>query len=267
MAKHRHRNTETRIRKLRNEGRGSGHGSCYIPWIKIHDFSSLGRVHRCISAKSGREVHLLSDNESDLFLQLDASPTVTDIREQFPLNRFETIGIAEELGVRHPAANGVDIVMTTDFLVSLRGGADKAIAVKSGSDLRKKRVRQKLDIERVYWDRKETPWNLYVPPPHDRGMRLDHQQVAEWRAVDDLIDDRAEWDRRASAMLVEIARAWDTRLLDVCLKAERIYGWEPGVGIAACKRLLALGLVRLAGGSRFDPRASVFQLEVMGAVG
>lgn len=263
MAKRRYRNTEKRIAKLRNEGRGSGHGATYVPWIKIHDFSSHGRVHRCISAKSGREVHLLSDGESDLFLQLDASPVVTDIREQFPLDRFETIRVAEDLDVRHPAADGVDTVMTTDFFVSLRGGASRAIAVKSAADLNKRRVREKLDIERVYWERKGTPWHLYVPPKIDRGMRLDHQQVAEWRAIDDLSDDPAEWDRRAYAMLFEIAGAWNTRLLDVCIRAERIHGWEPGVGLAACKRLLAMGLVRLAHGNCFDPRASVFQLQIL----
>lgn len=262
MAKRRYRNTEARIAKLQKEGRGSGHGSTYVPWLKIHDFSSRGRVHRCMSAKSGREVHLMSDGESDLFLQLDACPIVTDIREQFPLNRFDTIHIAEELGVRHPAADGVDVVMTTDFLVSFRGGKSKAIAVKTEPDLGKKRTREKLDIERTYWERKGIPWQLYVPPPLDRDTRLNHQEVAEWRAVDDLVDDRAEWDRRASAMLVEISGAWEERLLDVCLKAERIYGWEPGVGIAACKRLLALGLIKLAAGQRFDPRQSVLQLVI-----
>lgn len=267
MAKRRYRNTEKRIAKLRKEGRGTGHGRSYVPWIKIHDFSSKGRVHRCISAKSGRVVHLMSDGESDLFLQLDSSLLVMDVREQFPLERFETIRIAEELGVRHPTADGTDVVMTTDFLVSLRGGSAKAIAVKTAGDLHNRRVRQKLDIERVYWERKGVPWQLYVPPSLDRGLRLDLQQVAEWRAVDDLVDDRAEWDRRASAMLVELSGAWESRLVDVCLRAERIYGWEPGVGIAACKRLMALGLVRLSEGCRFDPQQSVFQLELTEMVG
>lgn len=267
MAKHRWKNTEARIAKLMRQGRGAGAGADYVPWIKIHDFSSLGRVHRCVSAKSGREVHLLSDGESDLFLQLDASPLVADIREQFPLDRAATIGIAEELGYHHPSADGIDIVMTTDLLVTLRTGGSKAIAVKTELDLLRGRVREKLEIERVFWTQRATPWMLFVASEEDRerdrAVRLNHQEVAEWRAAEDLIDDRVEWDRRATAMIVEIARGRDARLLDVCRRAEAAYGWEPGVGIAACKRLMAMGLARLADDRRFDPRQSVRQVELL----
>jgi TnsA endonuclease N terminal len=263
MAKHRWRNTERRIAKLVKEGRGAGSGPTYLPWIKIHDFSSLGRVHRCVSAKSGREMHLLSDGESDLFLQLDASPLVADIREQFPLDRASTIVIAEDLGHRHPMANGVHTVMTTDLLVTWAKGGLRAIAVKTPSDLEKRRVHEKLEIERVYWERRDVPWSLYVALEPARDVRLNHQEVAEWRAVDDLVDGGPEWDRRAAAMIVELATSASERLVDVCMRAERAHGWQPGVGISACKRLMALGHVRLAEGVRFDPRRSALQLELV----
>ena len=266
MAKHRYPNTETRIAKLEKEGRGAGSGRTYVPWIKIHDFSSLGRVHRCMSAKSGREVHLLSDGESDLFLQLDASSAVADIREQFPLDRASTIIIAGELGVRHPAANGVDIVMTTDLLVTLAVGGLRAIAVKTKADLARKRVRQKLEIERVYWERRGVPWTLYVVERADRDLRMNYQEIAEWRAVDDLVDGTAEWDRRATAMLIELSVSVSGRLLDACVRAERAHGWQAGVGISACKRLMALGRARLVDGVRFDPRGTVMQIEILDGV-
>lgn len=266
MAKYRTRNTEARIARLRADGRGQGTGADYVPWLKIHDFSSLGRVHRRMSAKSGREVHLMSDGEDDVFLQLDTSPIVTDIREQFPLDRAATILIAEELGFRHPAANGVDVVMTSDFLVVWTGGASTAIAVKTPEDLRKRRTREKLEIERAFWSDKHVRWFLNVVDKPDRALRLNHQEIAEWRAVDDLREGPVEWELRASLMLVALLHAFDGRLIDVCVKAEREHAWEPGVGISACKRLMALGRVRHVGGGRFDPMKSVRQLEISAEV-
>lgn len=262
MAKHRIRNSEQRIARLIAEGRGTGSGKNYVPWIKIHDFSSLGRVHRRMSAKSGREVHLLSDGEDDLFLQLDASPLVVDIREQFPLCRAVTIIIAEQLGYRHPAANGIDTVMTTDLVVTWVGGGLKAYAVKTASDLAKRSVQRKLEIERIYWTEKGVEWILFVSDEPNRNTRLNFQEPAEWRAVDDLVEGRAEWDRRAAIMMMVLLHTHEGRLADVCALTERKHGWDAGVGISACKRLMALGRLGCSGNSRFDPLKSVQQLEI-----
>ena len=60
MAKRRYELTEKRIAKLQKEGRGEGFGADYQPWIRIHDFSSDGRVHRRFSQKVQRIVQLLS---------------------------------------------------------------------------------------------------------------------------------------------------------------------------------------------------------------
>ena len=56
-----------------------------------------------------------------MFFLLDWSDSVTDIREQFPLDRDETRQIAAAMGVKHPAdsASQTDIVMTTDFMISV----------------------------------------------------------------------------------------------------------------------------------------------------
>ncbi len=256
MAKHRIKNSEKRIARLIRDGRGLGFGASYVPRIKIHDFSSLGRVHRRMSAKSGREVHLLSDGEDDLFLQLDACALVADIREQFPLLRALTILIADELGYLHPAANGIDAVMTTDLLVTWIAGGMTAYSVKTPTDLRKRRVREKLEIERIYWTNKGVKWVLIVAEEPDRVARLNFQEPVEWRAVDDLIEGRAEWDRRAATMMSILLSTHDGRLADICARAERDHGWEPGVGISVCKRSMALGRLSCATGERFDPLKS-----------
>jgi hypothetical protein len=63
----------------------------------------------------------LSDIEWRLFLHLDWCDEVSDIREQFPLDRAITRRIAEELGIRHPTnrTTKTPLVMTTNFLVDL----------------------------------------------------------------------------------------------------------------------------------------------------
>ena len=54
--------------------------------------------------KTGRQHEFLSDLERNYFYLTEFSDAVLDIREQFPLlPQEETIVIAEELGIKHPA--------------------------------------------------------------------------------------------------------------------------------------------------------------------
>jgi hypothetical protein len=260
MAKNRTRLTEKRIAKLKKMGRGSGYGADYVPWLKIHDFSSLGRVKRRLGQKSGRVVHLMSDGEEDVFLALDASQDVLDIREQYPLGRAQTIMIAERLGVPHPRANGIDIVMTSDFLVDLKGGRQRAIAVKTEKDLERRRVREKLDIERLYWTARGVPWHLITKVEVDNAARLNRQEVAEWHSVNDLTTSGEIWDERGHTLLIAIADAPSAPLLDLLKCVEADHGWVPGTGISTMKRLLALGLLTHLSNDRLDLQGSTSQL-------
>ncbi|EZP52705.1 TnsA endonuclease N-terminal domain-containing protein [Sphingomonas sp. RIT328] len=262
MAKNRTRLTEKRIAKLKKMGRGMGCGPDYLPWVKIHDFSSMGRAKRRLGQKSGRVIHLMSDGEEDVFLALDASRDVLDIREQYPLARTQTIMIAERLGVPHPRADGVDIVMTTDFLVDLKGGRQKAIAVKTENDLERRRVREKLDIERLYWTARGIPWHLITKVEVDNAARLNRQEVAEWHSVKDLTTPAEVWDARGHALLLAIAEAPSTPLLGLLKSVETDHEWVPGTGISTLKRLLALGLPTKLSDDRLDLQASTDQLSL-----
>lgn len=94
--------SEERITQLELEGRGKGAGADYKPWIRVSDFSSQGISRRMFSAKTGRHHELLSNGERNLFLLLEFCRDVTDIREQFPLDREETSSIAARLNIKHP---------------------------------------------------------------------------------------------------------------------------------------------------------------------
>ena len=152
--------TEKKIQEMIAEGRGSGTGANYKPWLTISDVPSKGRSHRIFGHKTGRVHHFLSDLEANYYFILAWSDAVIDIREQFPLlPREQTERIAEMLGYQHPRASGnrTNEVMTTDFLITVRdenGVHDEARYVKYEKDLANARVCEKLQIEKEYWKEK-----------------------------------------------------------------------------------------------------------------
>lgn len=156
--------TERGIAKRHSEGRGQGEGKDYIPQLIVREFSSRGYRTVTFSVKFGRKIHLFSMLEWWVFLLLEWDPAVISLKEQFPLDRSVTREIAAMLGIkRHPRVGKVDVVMTTDFLVFIRGpGGDRkmAIAVKRLKDLRKRRVIEKLEIERAYHAAHDTEFKI-----------------------------------------------------------------------------------------------------------
>jgi len=57
------RKREKDIEKMIIEGRGSRAGKEYLPWIRIQDVASTGRVTRVKGIKTDRQHELLSDME------------------------------------------------------------------------------------------------------------------------------------------------------------------------------------------------------------
>jgi hypothetical protein len=167
MAKRSNTTTEERIARWWKEGRGQGEGRNYKPWLTIQDVPSNGRSHRVYGQKTGRLHQLLSDIEYAHFLIFESSESVIDIREQFPLNRDETLKISRELGVRHPRAprSTTYEVMTTDFVLTLcKDGCREmiAFAAKPAEELEPRyiRIREKLTIEKRYWESRGVRWVL-----------------------------------------------------------------------------------------------------------
>ncbi|MEK4950812.1 TnsA endonuclease N-terminal domain-containing protein [Bacillus sp. FSL W8-1127] len=138
------------------EGRGSGRGANYKPWLTIQDVPSSGRVSRIKGNKINRQHEMFSDLERNYFYISEFSDLVVDIREQFPLlPKSETIVIANELGIKHPTnpKTNEPVVMTTDFLLTIEKDnrfIDVARTIKMKDELLKERVIEKFEIERVY---------------------------------------------------------------------------------------------------------------------
>ena len=153
---------DARSERWIKEGRGTGTGKDYRPWLTVRDSPSAGRSHRVWGFQARRTHHLLSDIEFAAFFLFDRNPNVTDIREQYPLRFDDTLKIATQAGIRHPGVRGRPQVISTDFLLDTKDQSRPkfAIQVKTSSDLAKPRTIEKLELERRYWEGKSVPWCL-----------------------------------------------------------------------------------------------------------
>lgn len=148
---------ETKTRQKR----GQGTGKDYNPWIHIQEMSSKGTKEILNDWKTGRQVHLLSQNEVRWYYILRWNDDVLDIREQFPLELEKTLDIAEAMGVKHPKDRHTH--MTTDMLVTYRNEKNerfyRAYSVKDHvsqifGDLSDGKVLRQVEIQRIemaYW--------------------------------------------------------------------------------------------------------------------
>lgn len=158
--------TQAKFERYRKEGRGRGSGKDYKPWITIQDFPSKGRSSRTPGWKSNRVHHFLSDQEKRLFYLFEWSDVVTDTREQFPLDDLDlAMSIATEMGIKYPVdlQSGTPYVLTTDFMLTVnQNGKQVQIArtVKQSTELEKKRVIEKLELERRYYLAKSIDWGI-----------------------------------------------------------------------------------------------------------
>lgn len=191
MAKRKRMTTDASIARRLREGRGQGNGASYRPWLTVQDIPSQGLTHRIKGWTTGRVHHLFSNLERDVFCLLDWSECVLDIREQYPLLPLEeTEGIANQLGIRHPADPRTHhtIVMTTDFLLDVRAGdttVQQSHTVKPADQLDNPRVLEKLELERQYWQARGVDWGIIteheIPKPHANNVRLlrSYQQIEQ----------------------------------------------------------------------------------------
>lgn len=137
--------TEEAIKRWIKEGRGSGEFENYEPWIRTRNVPSIGWKSRTPGVKINRGFELLSQNELLYLLLCEWGPKVIDIREQYPLlPRASTQLIANSLGIKYPQVKetNVDIVLTTDFLLTCQSGKKTyylARTIKSNSDLEKRK--------------------------------------------------------------------------------------------------------------------------------
>lgn len=238
MPKKNNQISEKTLLKWVKEGRGSGRGSQYRPWLTVRDLPSLGRVHRIFGHKSQRTHHLLSDLELAVFLLLEWLSEVTDIREQFPLDRSLTKQLALDAGIRHPAQQGTDHFMSTDFLVNTTNESEPkyALQVKYMNALDDERTVEKLELERRYWIEKGIPWYLITEQQVPKAVlaNIEWLYPAGRRTEDDELPlEQIEFYQH------HFSQAGNTTIIEMCKKLDIAYDLEPGESLSEVRILLA----------------------------
>lgn len=217
--------------KRLDEKRGEGLGNDYVPFIKVGEFSSSGESVRVKSCTVGRTHHFLSGNELAIFLVFDWCKDVIDIREQFPLPLLDTLNICRQLGIRHPQEKGKLKIVTTDLLIDFSDGSQLAIPVKPAKKLDDKRIIEKLQIEKSFWEGSNIPCSIFT----DQDISNDLKMNLKW--IKPLIDIDIEASYPFSKqdvidLIVRLAKFPKAFVARHCAKLDDEYQLEPGTHIA-----------------------------------
>jgi len=238
MAKHKRKWNEEVYRKRLREGRGQGAGSNYVPWIMIQDFASKGMVSRIYGETAGRIHHLLSNHEMYFFYLLDWSDDVIDIREQYPLHDLRlVIEIAERSGIQYPydRHSGFPYVLTSDFFIETKGGIHIR-TIKSENELQSKRVREKLEIERRYWQQQGVDWKIVTENEINRTKARNIEWLSQAKDLGCFYipaQNEAEVLKYFSTQFSSAEKG----IRDVFLDVEQRFSLPPGTGLNVYKHL------------------------------
>lgn len=269
MAKRRYGIDEDKIARFLKDGRGQGKGGEYRPWLTIQDVPSSGRCSRIRGRKTGREHHLLSDIETSAFLLYDWSDAITDIREQYPLDREQTRRIAAEMGVRHPldAMSQTDIVMTTDFVLDVvgkNGGKMIARSVKPSERLDDGRTLEKLEIERRCWAEKGADWGLVtereLPAQRVKNLRWLHEMASLEHLVAPYV---GYWEDRCERFMAAICQAGGVTIRRFAQQLESTQGFATGECLTVLRHLAAIRRLEFNLDARFDMSAPIDAFRVV----
>lgn len=237
--------TQAKFERYMKEGRGRGSGKEYKPWITIQDFPSRGRSSRTPSWKTNRVHHFLSDHEKRLFYLFEWSNSVVDIREQFPLDEIDlAMSIATEMGIKYPVdpQSSTPYVLTTDFMLTVNQNGNQlqiARTVKQSTELEKKRVTEKLELERRYYAAKGIDWGIVTEKEIPRLLA----ENVEWIHSAYRLEANPEMDVAELADLTKILKSRlqesDATINKVTTDLDRERNIQSGTSLYLFKHLIA----------------------------
>lgn len=144
----------------------------YRSYLTVRDVNKVGRRHWMYCDKQNREVHLLSDGERRMYMELLYKPNTVAVFEQYALDLDETLDIAVELNIMHPRnwKTYEAYVMSTDFLVESLSADERTTQLTAYTfkywdqiyrlswldevEYKSMRTWQKFAIEREFWRRR-----------------------------------------------------------------------------------------------------------------
>jgi hypothetical protein len=241
------------------EGRGRGYGIHYKPFVLPSEFSDRGRCHRLLGWKSGRVHYLFSDGELYPFLILQMQDNVSDIREQYPLLPLsETLSIAKRFNISHPPAKKKlenKTIITSDLNIIVSQNAEKkhiVRTVKTLEDYENERTKEKLFIEKKYWEARGIDWGILLHNERSkvigRNIYFIYQQYF-WNEEFGFSTDEL------SCLIYELKNRivkynWD--IMNAVLDFDRYMGWEEGQSLNFFKYLLCKKIIKADFSKKFN---------------
>lgn len=240
ITKHRAKWNEKKYFSRLKEGRGQGHGIDYKPWIYIQDFSSRGKVSRVLGLKNERIHHFFSNHETSFFYIMDFKEDVIDIQEQYPLlDVLETVRIAERIGIKHPRDNKskYPYVLTSDFVITTRQGCFVR-TIKEAEELSKKRVIEKLEIERRYWKERNVDWKIIT----EKDINFEEAKNIEWisraRCLPNILDYEELIDALSYFKMLYFNS--NASIVNIANETELYFHLDSGLGITIFQYLILI---------------------------
>ena len=174
--------TVAKYKRFLSENRGAGELASYKPWLSIQDFPSKGRVSRVKGWKTNRIHHFFSDIQTRCFYMFEWNDEVVDIREHYPLlDLVEVVKEDKDLKQDFFTNEEPPYILTTTFLLTLRNHKYVARTIKSSSELEKKSVLERLEIERRYWTAKQIDFGIItqkeIPIKMVKNIEWVHQSL------------------------------------------------------------------------------------------
>ena len=243
MGKKRSVNTFSSVSRKISQGYGRGEQLTYKPWLSGHEFASRGMYIRLIGRTIPRIYSFMSRLEADAFILYDCMDDVNDILEQYYLTLEETLEIADLLNIKHPTSGKYYNPLTTDLMIR-RGDAWIARAVKTSRDLEDHRTIEKLEIERIYHERRGINWKIIT----ERQLNRDLIQNLSWLWYDttpEVISPNETFIQEAEAVFLSLYDEYILPFPVLLDRIESLFFLEPGYGINIFKSLVRKGSINI----------------------
>lgn len=231
------------------DGRGLGIGEHYIPFIQANDnkVASEGWLTRTLGWRSNRIHHTLSKHEYEYLLVQEWADRIVDIREQYPLTELDlTIKIAQKLNITHPHHKGENVIMSTDFMLTLSDSNDEVHdiprTIKPISKLNKRTI-ELFEIERRYYLELGKSWSWKVVYDTDKPINLIRN--IDWLYDAKRLENRPGIDTAVIKMVEEpllchlIENGHKNSISKVCLAFDQKVGLEEGSSMFIMQHMLA----------------------------
>ncbi|WP_026585113.1 heteromeric transposase endonuclease subunit TnsA [Bacillus sp. J33] len=227
-------------------GYGQGTGEDYKPFIQAHDnkVASKGWLTRHLGWKTNRIYHTLSNHERNYLYFLEWLDEVVDIREQFPLLPLSrTEEIAEQLGIKHAQLDENSVVMTTDFVITLKtsnGLIDVVRTVKPANKL-DNRTLELFEIERRFFTEQGINWEIVSEKKLPKTLIKNVEWMCEARYLDTRPGIDQELVDLVSKPLFKEITLDDGKnsISKICLRCDKEYGLEAGSCMFILQYMLA----------------------------